>query len=153
MKVIITESKLINVIHKYLNMSYEGFDDCYYNWADFNCGMGVCCDIYAVGFTLPDGEIDDYVFKYVDGENYDDDGDYPEELRGELPEICHHYPNIQDEKFDTILISGPLYERLEDMFGHISVWRDSLMSLMNKTFNINARHLMYMYETIFSVKL
>lgn len=146
MEVIITESKLSNVLHKYLKMSYEGFDDCEYNWADFNCGWGVCCDIYAIGFTLPDSDPDDYLFKLVDGTNYDDDGDYPEELKGSLPEICENLPDTQDESFDCILISEDMYERLGDMFGHINVWRDSLMYLMNKTFNINARYLIYTYE-------
>ena len=43
MKAIIPESKLIKVLHTYLNLSFEGFDNCDYDWANFNCGMGVCC--------------------------------------------------------------------------------------------------------------
>ena len=147
MKLIITESKISNVLHKYLNLSYEGFDNCSHNWADFNCGWGVCCDIYAVGFILPKDDYDDYLFKLVDGNKYDDDGDYPEELKSELPEICEELPNIQDERFDTILISEDMYDGLTDMFSDINHWRDSLLSLINKTFNTNARHLMYIYES------
>jgi hypothetical protein len=30
-------------------MLFDGFDDIYYDWAQYNCGMGVCCDPYAVG--------------------------------------------------------------------------------------------------------
>ena len=48
-------------------MEFKGFDDIYYDWADFNCGMGVCCDMYAIGFVLPGREYDDYLFKLVDG--------------------------------------------------------------------------------------
>ena len=61
MEVTITESKLSKIIHKYINMSFEGFDNCYYDWAEFDCGMGVCCDPYAVGFVLPDSEYNDYI--------------------------------------------------------------------------------------------
>lgn len=38
MKVIITESKLINVLSSYLDISINGFDNCDYDWANFNCG-------------------------------------------------------------------------------------------------------------------
>jgi hypothetical protein len=122
MKVTITESKLTNFIHSYINMSFEGFDNCYYDWADFNCGMGICCDPYAIGFVLPDREHDDYLFKLVNRQYYDDDGDYPEELMGELPEPCHNSPDIyiggySDEEFDLIVLSEEMYERLESLFG------------------------------------
>ena len=81
MKVIITESKMLGVLHKLLNSVFDGFDDIYYDWADYNCGMGVCCDPYAIGFVLPQNEYDDYLFKLVDGEYFDANGNYPEELR------------------------------------------------------------------------
>ena len=71
MEVIISESKLTKVIYTYLTMSLEGFDNCSYDWANFNCGMGVCCDPYAIGFVLPESEYDDYLFKLVNGELYD----------------------------------------------------------------------------------
>ena len=90
MDVSITEKKLSEVIHNYLNKNIKGFDNCDYDWADFGCGMGVCCDPYAIGFVLPDSNYDDYLFKLVDGRFYDDDGNYPEELKGELPEVCQN---------------------------------------------------------------
>ena len=147
MKLIITENRIEQIIQKSLSIVFSGFEDIQWSWADFNCGWGVCCDIYAVGFILPKDDYDDYLFKLVDGNNYDDDGDYPEELKGSLPEICWDEPNIQDERFDTILISEDMYDGLTDMFGDINHWRDSLLSLINKTFNTNARHLMYIYES------
>ena len=145
MKAIITESKLIKVIHTYLNYSFEGFDECYYDWAEFNCGMGVCCDPYAVGFVLPDSIYDDYLFKLVNGEYYDDDGDYPSELKGDLPEPCHNPPNINDPQFDTIILSEDMYEHLERLFGDMDVWKDPLLTIINGTFNINARNILYLY--------
>jgi hypothetical protein len=145
MKAIITESKLIKVIHTYLNYSFEGFDECYYDWAEFNCGMGVCCDPYAVGFVLPDNQYYDYLFKLVNGEYYDDDGDYPERIKAELPEPCHNPPNINDEEFDTIILSEDIYEPLERLFGDMDVWKDPLLTIINKTFNINARNILYLY--------
>ena len=53
MKLIITESRIEQIIQKSLSIVFNGFEDIRWNWADFNCGWGVCCDIYAVGFTLP----------------------------------------------------------------------------------------------------
>ena len=60
--------------------------------------MGVCCDPYAIGFNLPDSEYNEYLFKLVDVKLYDDDGDYPEDLKGELPEPCHNPPDLNDSE-------------------------------------------------------
>ena len=68
MNVIITESKMRSTLFKLLNLTFPGFEDIYYDWADYNCGMGVCCDPYAIGFVLPQNEYDDYLFKLVEGE-------------------------------------------------------------------------------------
>lgn len=146
MEVIISESKLTKVLHKYLNMSFEGFDNCYHDWAEFNCGMDVCCDPYAIGFVLPDSEYNEYLFKLVDGNNYDDDGNYPSELGDDLPEVCENRPDVSNSEFESILISEDVYERITDLFGNISIWRSSLLSIINKTFNTNARSLFYIYE-------
>jgi hypothetical protein len=119
-------------------MSFEGFDDSYYDWAEFNCGMGVCCDPYAVGFVLPDSEYNDYLFKLVNSKYYDDDGDYPSELKGDLPEPCHNPPNINNKEFDTIILSDEMYERLESLFGSVDVWSVPLLTIINGVFNTNA---------------
>ena len=144
MKVIITESKLTKVIHKYINMSFEGFDDCYYDWADFNCGMGICCDPYAVRFVLPDKDWWGYLFKLVNGKYYDDNGDYPAELKGDLPEPCYSSPDINNEEFDTIILSEEMYERLENLFGDINIWSKPLLTVINGVFNTNAHTLLYL---------
>jgi hypothetical protein len=146
MDVIISESKLTNVIHKYLTLSFEGFDNCYYDWAEFNCGMGVCCDPYAIGFVLPENDYNEYLFKLVNSKLYDDDSDYPEDLKGDLPEPCHNPPDINDVEFDTIIVNEDMYERLNDLFNDINIWRKPLLSIINKTFNINSRSLFYIYE-------
>jgi hypothetical protein len=137
MDYIISENKLSNVLSKYLNLSFDGFDDLDYNWADFNCGWGVCCDIYAIGFTLPGREHDDYLFKLVDGENYDSGGDYPEELKGELPEPCYVLPNPQESRFNTIVIGAELFDRIEDMFGNMMIWEESFLKMINQMYGIN----------------
>ena len=138
----ITEKRLTEVLHKYLSKTIKGFDKCDYDWAEFGCGMGVCCDPYAIGFVLPDKNYDDYLFKLVDGEYYDDDGDYPEELRGELPEVCHNPPNIQYGEFDTVIIREELYRTIRKVFGDINIWRNSLLHLLNEVYGFNARTLM-----------
>jgi hypothetical protein len=146
MEVIISESKLTKVLHTYLTMSFEGFNDCIYDWSEFNCGMGICCDPYAIGFVLPDSEYNEYLFKLVDGNNYDDDGDYPSDVSDDLPEVCEDRPDLSNSKFESILISEDMYERITDLFGNIDIWRGSLLSIINKTFNTNARSLFYIYE-------
>ena len=145
MKVTISESKLTKVIHNYIDSSFEGFDNCYYDWADFNCGMGICCDPYAIGFVLPDREYDDYLFKLVNRQYYDDNGNYPQELKDELPEPCHNSPDISDEEFDLIVLSEEMYERLESLFGDINVWSKPLLNIINGVFNANARTVSYPY--------
>jgi hypothetical protein len=146
MKAIIPESKFTKVLYTYLNMSFKGFDDCTYDWANFNCGMGVCCDPYAIGFVVAEIEYDDYLFKLTDSEHYDDDGDYGEELKGELPEPCHNPPDISNPAFDTIVIDEEIYERLNDLFNNINVWREPLLSIINKVFHTNANNLIYRYD-------
>lgn len=143
MDYIINENKLTRVISKYLNLSLDGFEDMDYNWADFNCGRGVCCDPYAIGFVLPDNDDpEDYLFKLVDGENYDDDGDYPEELKGELPEVCEDLPDLNDPRFDTIVMYNyDLIDRLTDMFGDVDVWGDSFLNLVNQIYGIKAKRI------------
>ena len=137
MEYIIDESKLTNVISKFLNLSFDGFEDMDYNWADFNCGWGVCCDIYAIGFVLPGREHDDYLFKLVDGKNYNFSGDYPEELMGELPEPCHDFPDITESRFDTIWLEQELIDRLIDMFGGFDVWGKSFLNMFNQKYGTN----------------
>ena len=142
MKVKITESQLSRAIHKYLDMTMKGFDKCKYDWAEFGCGMGFCCDPYAIGFVLPDKNYDDYLFKLVDGEFYNDRGDYPEELKGDLPEACQNPPNIHYGEFDTIIIYEELYESIRKYFGDIDIWRDSLLKVLNDIYGFNARTLL-----------
>jgi hypothetical protein len=142
MDVTITEKRLSEVLYKYLNVTIKGFDKCNYDWAEFYCGIGVCCDPYAIGFSLPDKNYDDYLFKLVDGEFYDDGGDYPEELKGELPEPCYNPPNIQYGEFDTIIIYEELHETIRKFFGNIETWRNSLLKVLNDVYGFNARTLM-----------
>lgn len=137
MEYIIDESKLTNIISKFLNLSFDGFEDIDYNWADFDCGWGVCCDIYAIGFVLPGREHDDYLFKLVDGENYNFSGDYPEELMGELPEPCYDVPDITESRFDTIWLEQEIIDRLIDMFGGFDVWGKSFLNMFNQKYGTN----------------
>jgi hypothetical protein len=142
MDVTITEKRLTEVLHKYLSKTIKGFDKCEYDWAEFGCGMGVCCDPYAIGFVLPDKNYDDYLFKLVDGEYYDDAGDYPEELSGDLPEVCQNPPNIEYGEYETVIIYEELYETIRKVFGNIDIWRNSLLHLLNEVYGFNARTLM-----------
>lgn len=145
MKYLITENKMNSVMEKFLNDEFEGFSDIYYTWANFNCGMGECCDMYAIGFVLPKTNYDEYIFKLVDSENYRPFGeykDYPEDL----PEPCYEQPDINDPKFDTILISEGMYEEMENYFSFFDDWENELLRVLNRTFHMNVKNIRLEYE-------
>jgi hypothetical protein len=140
MKIIITESKMVNLIERVLDMYYPDLSNCYYDWAEYNCGMGVCCDPYAVGFVLPDKEYYQYLFKLVDSSYYDDMGYYPKELSEDLPEGCYEPPNIDNIgfEFDTILVGEEMFELLNDHFNDPKIWWNQLLFVLNNRFSLNA---------------
>ena len=137
------ETKIKPILNNTLNMLFDGFDDIYHTWADFNCGMGVCCDQYAVGFTLPSDNYDNYLFKLVDGEHYDDDGDYPEEFIDDLPEPCYESPDVRDLRFNTIIFYEVFAEKIEDYLGPKSKWKMELLVLINKKFGCEATNIIF----------
>jgi hypothetical protein len=142
MKYTIGEDRMSEIIHRVLVMEFKGFDDIYYDWADFNCGWGVCCDPYAVGFVLPNTDHDDYLFKLIEDKYYDGNGDYGEELRGELPEVCTESPDVRDPRFDTYLFFETFAEQMEPYLGPSSNWEQSLLYLLNKTYHTNATNIL-----------
>ena len=136
-----SEDKKHSTLHKLLDMLFDGFDNIDYDWANYNCGMGECCDPYAIGFTLPDKDYDDYIFKLVNGEVYDDDGDYPKEFQDELPEVCYESPDIKNPDFNTIVFHGIYAEEIEDFMGPESNWRSDLLKIINNQFGCNAKRI------------
>jgi hypothetical protein len=137
------ETKIKPILNNMLNMLFDGFDDIYYDWANYNCGMGICCDPYAIGFVLPQNEYDDYLFKLVEGEYYDANGDYPEELRDDLPEPCHEFPDVRDSRFDTIVFYEVFAEEIEQYLGPKSNWKIKLLELINKKFGCEATNIIF----------
>ena len=137
------ETKIKPILNNMLNMLFDGFDDIYYYWTQYNCGMGVCCDPYAIGFVLPQNEYDDYLFKLVEGEYYDANGNYPEELRDDLPEPCYESPDVRDLRFDTIVFYEVFAEEIEDYLGPKSNWKMELLELINKKFGCDATNIIF----------
>jgi hypothetical protein len=139
MKILITENKLKPILLRLLNMEFEGwFDNIYYDWANYNCGMGECCDPYAIGFTLPKAHYDDYLFKLVDDENYSPGGFYPSELSDELPEVCQEYPDIKNPNFDTIYFYEDNIENVVNFLGEKEIWSKTLLDIINDKFDCDA---------------
>jgi len=135
------ETKTNSALHKLLNVLFNGFDEIDYDWANYMCGMGECCDPYAIGFTLPESDYDYYIFKLVDGNKYDDDGDYPKEFRDELPEVCYERPNLKNPDFDTIVFYGAFAEEIEDYMGHPHNWNLDLLKIINNQFGCDAKRI------------
>jgi hypothetical protein len=137
-KILREETNIKPALHNLLNMLFDGFDDMYYDWAEYNCGMGVCCDPYAIGFVLPGSEHNDYLFKFVDGNNYDVLGEYPKEITDELPEVCYESPDIKDPRFDTIVFYEVFAEDIENYLGAQNNWKESFLNLINDKFGCKA---------------
>lgn len=137
------ETSIKPLLNNLINMLFDGFDDIYYDWAEYNCGMGVCCDPYAVGFVLPKNEYDDYLFKLVDSKNYNDYGDYPKELRDDLPEVCYESPDVRNPNFNTIIFYRIFSEDIENYLGSESNWALVLLKLINEKFGCNATNIMF----------
>jgi hypothetical protein len=142
MKLIIPDTKLQSILLKLLKSEYKGYDDIYYSWADYNCGMGVCCDPYAVGFVLPEDDYDNYFFKLVDGENYDPNSNYPDELSDELPEVCEEEPDINNPDFNVVIFYEERMEFITDFLGSSHIWENQLLDLVNKQFGFNASEIL-----------
>ena len=142
-KVLKEETNIKPVLHNLLNMLFEGFDDIYYDWAQYNCGMGVCCDPYAVGFVLPKNDYDDYLFLLVDDDNYDNNGDYPKELRDELPEVCYEMPDVKNPNFNTIIFYEVFAEDIKNYLGDEENWSFDLMDIINEKFGCDAQRIIF----------
>jgi hypothetical protein len=125
-------------------MLFDGFDDIYYDWAEYNCGMGVCCDPFAIGFVLPQNDYNDYLFKLVDSDNYDDDGDYPEHLGDELPEVCYERPDLKNPNFNFIVCYEVFVEEIKDYLGDEDNWKMELLDLINKKFGCKATDIIFL---------
>ena len=135
---------MMPILHKLLNTVFNGFDDIYYDWANYNCGMGVCCDPYAIGFTLPKSHHDDYLFKLVDDENWEPNGNnYPSELSDELPEVCYEQPDIKNPDFDLIIFYEVFAEEIENFLGPQDNWSFDLIDLINEMFGCNAKRIIF----------
>lgn len=132
-----------SILYRILNMEFEGFDDIYYDWGNYNCGMGECCDPYAIVFILPQNEYNDYLFKLVDGKFYDDDGDYPKKLSEDLPEPCYESPDVRDPRFDTYIGYSELMENIEGYIGAFDKWEEELLHFLNRKFNSDAKRIIF----------
>jgi hypothetical protein len=142
MNLIIPDNKLQSILLKLLKSEYKGYDDIYYSWANYNCGMGECCDPYAVGFVLPEDNYDNYFFKLVDGENYDPNSNYPDELSDELPEVCEEQPDINNPDFNVVIFYEERMEFITDFLGSSRIWENQLLDLVNKQFGFNASEIL-----------
>jgi hypothetical protein len=138
------ETNIKPVLNNLLNMLFDGFDDIYYDWAEYNCGMGVCCDPFAIGFVLPQNDYNDYLFKLVDSDNYDDDGDYPEHLGDELPEVCYERPDLKNPNFNFIVCYEVFVEEIKDYLGDEDNWKMELLDLINKKFGCKATDIIFL---------
>lgn len=140
---ILRQEAKTKLIRKLINSLFEGFDDIYYDWAEYNCGMGVCCDPYAVGFVLPKNDYNDYLFLLVDDDNYDNNGDYPKELR-DLPEACYESPDVRNPNFNTIIFYRIFSEDIENYLGDEKNWAFDLMDIINEKFGCDAQRIIFL---------
>jgi len=139
---VISESHLSILIEKIVKIEFEGIDGIWYDWSNYNCGMGECCDPYSVSFHLEGSEYFEIFFKLVDGGKYDDDGDYPKELSEELPVECEEYPDINNPRFDTIIVYDEVAEVINKYFDSSDVWKNEFLSFINRMFNLEVKNIL-----------
>jgi hypothetical protein len=142
-KVLREETSIRPALNDLINMLFDGFDDIHYDWGNYMCGMGECCDPYAIGFTLPNRDYDDYIFKLVDGDNYDDDADYPKHFRDELPEVCYEMPDVRNPNFNYIVFYEVFAEEIEEYLGPKRNWKYDLLNLINEKFHSKATDIIF----------
>ena len=142
-KVLREETSIRSALNDLINMLFDGFDDIHYDWGNYMCGMGECCDPYAIGFTLPNRDYDDYIFKLVDGDNYDDDADYPKHFRDELPEVCYEMPDVRNPNFNFIVFYEVFAEEIEEYLGPKRNWKYDLLNLINEKFHSKATEIIF----------
>ena len=142
-KVLREETSIRSALNDLINMLFDGFDDVHYDWGNYMCGMGECCDPYAIGFTLPNRDYDDYIFKLVDGDNYDDDADYPKHFRDELPEVCYEMPDVRNPNFNFIIFYEVFAEEIEEYLGPKRNWKYDLLNLINEKFHSKATEIIF----------
>jgi hypothetical protein len=142
-KVLREETSIRSALNDLINMLFDGFDDVHYDWGNYMCGMGECCDPYAIGFTLPNRDYDDYIFKLVDGDNYDDDADYPKHFRDELPEVCYEMPDVRNPNFNYIVFYEVFAEEIEEYLGPKRNWKYDLLNLINEKFHSKATDIIF----------
>jgi hypothetical protein len=142
-KVLREETSIRSALNDLINMLFDGFDDIHYDWGNYMCGMGECCDPYAIGFTLPNRDYDDYIFKLVDGDNYDDDADYPKHFRDELPEVCYEMPDVRNPNFNFIIFYEVFAEEIEEYLGPKRNWKYDLLNLINEKFHSKATNIIF----------
>jgi hypothetical protein len=80
----------------------------------------------------------------VDGEYFDANGNYPEELRDDLPEPCHESPDVRDLRFDTIVFYEIFAEEIEQYLGSKKVWGQDLLHLLNGMFRMDAKEIIFL---------
>ena len=142
-KVLKEDTNIKPVLSNLLNMLFDGFDDIYYDWAQYNCGMGICCDPYAVGFVLPNNDYDNYLFKLVDGSKYKYNGNYPKHFTDELPEVCYEMPDIKNPNFNFIIFYEEFAEEIEGYIGSEDNWKVELLELINEKFGCKATNIIF----------
>jgi hypothetical protein len=142
-RVLKEETSIRPALNDLINMLFDGFDDVHYDWGNYMCGMGECCDPYAIGFTLPNRDYDDYIFKLVDGDNYDDDADYPKHFRDELPEVCYEMPDVRNPNFNYIVFYEVFAEEIEEYLGPKRNWKYDLLNLINEKFHSKATEIIF----------
>ena len=79
-----------------------------------------------------------------DDYNYDDDGDYPEHLGDELPEVCYERPDLKNPNFNFIVCYEVFVEEIKDYLGDEDNWKMELLDLINKKFGCKATDIIFL---------
>ena len=79
----------------------------------------------------------------VDGNNYDDNGNYFKEIIDELPDVCYEMPDVKNPNFNFIIFYEEFAEEIEDYLGHKKNWKFKLLDLINEKFGCKATNIIF----------
>ena len=135
----IRHNKLKSVINEFLKKEID-FDNLYFDWGYYNCGMGICCDIDYLALndeTHIHGNWEGTHFKICknrhlsrDKYNYED-----------MPDICGEPPEDYKEEYPILIVENEDLE--EELYGLFNdSWKPILVELINDKYGTKLRTLL-----------
>lgn len=132
MKFTISENKFKEVFKTWIKKNTD-FENLFFDWGFYNCGMGTCCDENYLSLCDQSyqGDWGGVEFMVCNKQYFFTKRNREYE---ELPEICMDDPDEHKKEFPILIIQNEdLLETMIEFFGD-DIWRPILIELINESF-------------------